>query len=77
MRKIYVRELLVPEDAMLEVATLLSENEIKNQIVDCDEKEETITLEVRYEKEEKETVAEIIDLIDDHEKSINEEEDDR
>ncbi len=73
MRKIYVRELLVPEDAVLEVATLLSENEIENQIIDSDEKEETITLEVRYEKEEKETIAEIIDLIDAYEKGINDE----
>lgn len=76
MRKIYVRELLVPEDAVLEVATLLSENEIENQIIDSDEKEETITLEVRYEKEEKETIAEIIDLIDAYEKGINDEDED-
>ena len=73
MRKIYVRELLVPEDAVLEVAALLSENEIENQIIDSDEKEETITLEVRYEKEEKETIAEMIDLIDSYEKGINDE----
>ena len=76
MRKIYVRELLVPEDAVLEVATLLSENEIENQIIDSDEKEETITLEVRYVKEEKETIAEIIDLIDAYEKGINDEDED-
>jgi hypothetical protein len=73
MRKIYVRELQVPEDAVLEVATLLSEHEIENQIIDSDEKEEVITLEIRYEKEEKETVAEIIELIDAYEKGINDE----
>lgn len=76
MRKIYVRDLIVPEDAVLEVATLLSENEIENQIIHSDEKEETITLEVRYEKEEKETIAEIIDLIDAYEKGINDEDED-
>jgi hypothetical protein len=76
MRKIYVRELLVPEDAVLEVASILAENEIQNEIIGADEKEETITLELRYEKEEKETIAEIIDLIDDYEKGINEDEED-
>lgn len=76
MRKIYVRELLVPEDAVLEVATLLSENEIGNQIVGSDKKGESITLEVRYGKDEKETIAEIIDVIDAYEKGINDEDED-
>jgi hypothetical protein len=76
MRKIYVRELLVPEDAVLEVATLLSENEIENHIVGSDEKDEAITLEVRYEKDEKEMIAEIIDVIDAYEKGINDEDED-
>lgn len=53
MRKIYVRELQLPEDAFLEVASLLSENDIENQIIGADEKAETITLEIRYEKDEK------------------------
>jgi len=75
MRKIYVRELQVPEDAILEVASLLSENEIENQITGADEGEETITLEIRYEKEEKDAVSEIIDLIDEYETDINEDED--
>lgn len=76
MRKIYIRELRVPEDAILEVAALLSEKEIENQITGADEKEETVTLEIRYDKEEKETVSEIIDLIDEYETGINEEDED-
>jgi len=75
MHKIYVRNLQVPEDAMLEVATMLSENEIENQITDVNEKDELITVEVRYEKEEKETIGEIIDVIDGYDEGVNDEDD--
>jgi hypothetical protein len=75
MHKIYVRELQVPEDAMLEVATILSENEIENQITNVNEKEDLITVEVRYEKEEKETIGEIIDVIDGYDEGVNDEDD--
>jgi hypothetical protein len=73
MKKIFVREIIVPEDAILEVATLLSKNEINNEIIGSDEKEEVITVEVRYEKHEKETIQEVIDLIDTYEEDINDE----
>ena len=76
MHKIYVRELQVPEDAMSEVASILLSNEIENQITNADEKEELITVEVRYEKDEKETIREIIDLIDNYNEGINDEDDD-
>ena len=74
MRKIYVKRLQVPEDAILEVATLLAEHEITNEIVGSNEDEELIFLELRYEKDEKEAIAEIMALTNVYENEEEEKE---
>jgi hypothetical protein len=77
MKKIYVRELNVPIDAMLEVAPLLHENEITNEITGSNEDDEIITIEVHYDKEEKETIHKIIGIIDTYDEGANDDEDDK
>ncbi|MBN8852768.1 MAG: hypothetical protein BGO55_03345 [Sphingobacteriales bacterium 50-39] len=74
--KIYVQELIIPSDAMPEVATILVNNELTNEIIGSDEENETITLEVQYEKEERDAFQEILDVVESYEDAEEEEGDD-
>ena len=74
MKKIFIRELHVPTDAIAEVATVLTEKELTNRITDSDEDEEMITLEVEYEKDEKEAIREIIEIINQYDSNANSDE---
>ena len=57
----------------MEVADLLIENELPHEITGTDAENNCLTLEIAYEKEERDTIHEIENLIDDYEE---EEEDD-
>jgi hypothetical protein len=73
--KIYVQELIIPSDAMLEVATILVDNELTNEIIGSDEENETVTVEVQYEKEERDAVQEILDVVESYEDAEEEDDD--
>ena len=75
LSKIYVQELIIPTDAMPEVATILADNELTNEIIGSDEENETVTVEVQYEKEERDAVQEILDLVESYEEAAEEEDD--
>jgi hypothetical protein len=66
MRSIKVKELEVPLEAMGDVAAILSENEITNTITGADDDHEIVLVEVQYEKDEKEVISEIEEIISDY-----------
>lgn len=65
-RVLTTKELEVPVSAMIEVADLLIENEISHVLVDTDEDNDTVTIEVEYGTDDRETIHSIEDVIDDH-----------
>jgi ribosomal protein S8 len=67
MKKVIMsKEMEVPISAMIEVTDLLIENEISHSLVATDEDEDTITIELQYDKDEREIIHEIEDVIEDH-----------
>jgi hypothetical protein len=66
MRKLIEKELHVPADAMMEVASVLREHELTATITGSDDEDDTITLEVQYEKADRAAIHEIEDLIEEH-----------
>ena len=67
-------ELSVPAGAIVEVADVLLENEISNQIIGTDADEDTVILEVQYEKEQREVIHEVEDIIAEYEEAQDQEE---
>ena len=77
MRKLIEKELHVPAVAMMAVANVLSEHELVATITDSDDEDQTITLEVQYEKGDRAAIHEIEDIIEEHtEDSGDDEEED-
>ena len=68
-------QLHVPTGAIIEVADVLLENEITNEIIGTDADEDTIILEVQYEKEQREVIHEVEDIISDFHEETDEHED--
>ena len=68
-------EIEVPLGILIEVADLLIKNEITHEITDTDAENGSITLEIEYEKEQRDTIHEIEDLIEDFEEDDDDEED--
>ena len=66
MRKLIEKELHVPAVAMMAVASVLSEHELVATITDSDDEDQTITLEVQYEKGDRAAIHEIEDIIEEH-----------
>ncbi len=64
----------IPTELIAEFAEVLSNNELNNSINGVNEEGE-ILITVAYEKDERETVFELSELVDDY-KDQNEEEDD-
>lgn len=62
MRKLIEKELHVPAVAMMAVASVLSEHELVATITDSDDEDQTITLEVQYEKGDRAAIHEIEDI---------------
>ena len=75
-KTVTTKQLEVPVGALIEVADLLIENEITHQMIATDEDNETITIEVEYDREERDTIHEIENAIDDYEEDENDSEDD-
>ncbi len=66
MRKLIEKELHVPANAMMQVASVLTENELAATITGTDDDDETITIEVQYEKGDRAAIHEIEDIIEEH-----------
>lgn len=76
-RVLNTKELEVPVGAMIQVADLLIENEISHVLVATDEDNDTVTIEVEYSTNDRETIHAIEDVIDDNTpESADDEEDD-
>jgi hypothetical protein len=65
-RILTTKELEVPVSAMIQVADLLIENEISHVLVATDEDNDTVTIEVEYGTNDRETIHTIEDVVDDH-----------
>ncbi len=72
-KTVTTKQLEVPVGALMEVADLLIENEITHQMVATDEDNDTITIEVEYDRDERDTIHEVEDAIDDYEGDDEEE----
>ena len=68
------KELNVPSAVIVEVADLLLDNEITNDIVGTDPDNDELIIEVEYEKEQREIIHQVEDVIADFEESEDEEE---
>jgi sulfur carrier protein ThiS len=76
-KTVTTKQLEVPVGALMEVADLLIENEITHQMVATDEDNDTITIEVEYDRDDRDTIHEVEDAIDDYEGDEEEEDADR
>ncbi len=70
------KEIEVPVGVLIDVADLLLEHDIEHKVIATDSDEETITLEISYEKEQRDIFHEITDLIEDHSDNEDDEEED-
>jgi hypothetical protein len=68
------KELNVPTAVIVEVADLLLDNEITNDIIGTDPDNDELIIEVEYEKEQREIIHQIEDIIADFEESDEDEE---
>jgi len=66
MKTIKVKELEVPLEAMGDVASILTENEITNSITGTDDDHEIVFIEVQFDKDEKDVIREIEEAISDY-----------
>ncbi|SFW80251.1 hypothetical protein [Chitinophaga sancti] len=69
------RELQVPVAVLIRVADVLLENDITNRITGTDEEDGYITIEVEYEKEQRDAIHEAEDIISDYHDNEEEEDD--
>jgi hypothetical protein len=74
MRKLIEKELNVPADAMMQVVNVLTENELSATITRSDNEDDTTTIEVQYEKNDRAAIHEIEDIIEEY--SSDDEDDD-
>lgn len=66
-------EINVPSEAMSEVAEIIEESEIDANILGTGDEEETITVGFDYTSEQRESMMQILELIEDY-NSLDEEE---
>lgn len=64
----------VPSEAMSEVAEIIESSEISANILGTGEKEETLTVGFDYSPEQRESMMEILELIEDFKYDENEDE---
>ncbi len=69
------KEIEVPVGILMEVADLLIENELSHEIIGTDAENNCLTLEIAYEKEERDTIHKIENLIDDFEEEDEDDDD--
>ena len=66
--------LAVPSSVIVDVASVLLEHDLQHQIVETDDEEDTITLELEYEREQRDVIHQIEDLINDYEEGEDDDE---
>ena len=66
------KELNIPAAIITEVAEVLLENEIINEIIGADVETDEILIEVQYEREQRDAIHHIEDMISDHEETEEE-----
>ena len=71
------QEITVPTNALIDVADILIEEDIYHRFTATDEDEDTITFEIEYEKEQREAVHAIEDMISDYEEDGQEDENEK
>ena len=62
-RTITTKEFEMPVSALIEVADILIENELHHNIIATDEENESVTIEIEYEKEDRDAIHQIQDII--------------
>ena len=70
------KELSIPAAIITEVAVVLLENEIINDIIGADTKTDEVLIEVQFEREQRDVIHHIEDMISDYQETEEEEEDD-
>lgn len=75
MVTIIKKKLIVPQEIIVEVASIICNNQLTHEIIEADEEDEIIILEVQYTKKEREAIHEIEDLIADNVDEEDEEDD--
>jgi hypothetical protein len=73
--KITKQELSIPAAIITEVACILLENEIINDIIGADTETDEILIEIQYEREQRDAIHDIEDLISDYEEADEAEDD--
>ncbi|OQP56374.1 hypothetical protein A3860_39910 [Niastella vici] len=68
------KELSIPAAIITEVAEVLLENEINNDIIGADTEIDEVLIEVQFEREQRDVIHQIVDMISDYQET--EEEDD-
>ncbi len=77
MKTLVVDEIEVPVDVIVEVSTLLKENNITNELRGGNEDEGTVTVQIQYDRrdtDEKEAVMQIEEVINEYHGYSGEEE---
>jgi hypothetical protein len=74
--KITKQELSIPAAIVTEVACILLENEIINDIIGADTKTDEVLIEVQFEREHRDVIHHIEDMISDYQETEEEDDDD-
>lgn len=70
------KELSIPAAIITEVAEVLLENEIINDIIGADTEIDEVLIEVQFEREQRDVIHQIEDMISDYQETEEEEDDD-
>jgi hypothetical protein len=68
------KELSIPAAIITEVAEVLLENEINNDIIGADTEIDEVLIEVQFEREQRDVIHHIEDMISDYQETEEEEE---
>ncbi len=66
----------IPAAIITEVAEVLLENEIINDIIDADTEIDEVLIEVQFEREQRDVIHHIEDMISDYQETEEEDDDD-
>jgi hypothetical protein len=69
------KELSIPAAIITEVAEVLLENEIINDIIGADTETDEVLIEVQFERDQRDVIHQIEDLISDYEETEDDDDD--
>jgi hypothetical protein len=70
------KELSIPAAIITEVAEVLLENEIINDIIGADTETDEVLIEVQFEREQRDVIHQIEDMISDYQETEEDDDDD-